>query len=71
MTGAEFSALIDRTGWSGRSIAKRFRLAHGTIGDMKTGRIPVQPTLAAYLERVAHAIERVPLPTLPDRRRRD
>jgi hypothetical protein len=70
VTGDEFTALINRTGWSARSIAKRFRLSHGTIGDMTTGRIPVQPALAAYLERVASAIERIKLPDLPDRRGR-
>lgn len=70
MTGREFAALIARTGWSARAIAKRFKLAHGTIGDMTTGRIPVQPALAAYLERVASAIERIKLPDLPDRRGR-
>jgi transcriptional regulator with XRE-family HTH domain len=71
MTGAEFAALIKRTGWSGRSVAERFGLSHGVVGDMQTGRRPVNDELARYLERVAAAIERIRPPELVDRRRRD
>jgi hypothetical protein len=71
MTGPEFAALIERTGWSARAVADLFGLSHGVIGDMKTGRRSVNPAIAHYLERVATAIERVPVPELVDRRLRD
>jgi len=71
MTGAEFAALIKRTGWSGRSVAELFGVSHGVIGDMRTGRRSVNPVIARYLERVAKAIENVPVPELTDRRLRD
>ena len=68
MTGEEFGALIDRTGWSARAVADLFGLSHGVIGDMRTGRRVVHPDIARYLERVATAIERIPVPELIDRR---
>ena len=73
MTGAEFTALIDRCGWSGRAVARRFQIGHGTIGDMKADRMTPDPRIVAYLTRVADAIARVPMPDLPlsDRRFRD
>ena len=71
MTGAEFADLIERTGWSARAVAKRFGIAHGTIHDMKIGRMSVDPAIAGYLARIVGAIERIPLPDLGDRRRRD
>lgn len=72
MTGKEFATLIDRTGWSARAVAKRFKISHGTVHDMKIGRMSPDPAIASYLWRVADAIESVPMPPLPlaDRRYR-
>jgi transcriptional regulator with XRE-family HTH domain len=71
MTGAEFSALIERCGWSGRGLADRIGLSRGHVGDMMRGRTSPNPTVVRYLERVAKAIENVPPPDLSDRRFRD
>jgi transcriptional regulator with XRE-family HTH domain len=73
MTGAEFAKLIERTGWSARAVAKRFNISHGTVHDMKIGRMSPDPVIVRYLQGVADAIARVPMPPLPlpDRRYRD
>lgn len=68
MTGPEFADLIERTGWSARAVAKAFGISHGTIHDMKTGKMSVDPAVARYLARVVAAIERIPVPELTDRR---
>jgi hypothetical protein len=71
MTGAEFSALIDRVGWSGRWLADRFGLSRGHMGDMMRGHTTPNPAIVRYLERVAKAIESIPRPDLTDRRFRE
>lgn len=68
MTGPEFSALIDRIGWSGRWLADQLGLSRGHMGDMMTGRTSPNPAIVDYLRKVAHAIERIPKPELTDRR---
>jgi hypothetical protein len=71
MTGAQFSALIDRIGWSGRWLADRLSLSRGHVGDMMSGRTSPNPAIVSYLESVAKAIERIPRPNLTDRRFRE
>ena len=71
MTGEEFADLIERTGWSLRSIAAMVGVkSHGFLADMKSGRRAVDPLIAAYLQRVVAAIERIPPPELVERRGR-
>ena len=71
MTGAQFSALIERVGWSGRWLADRLGLSRGHMGDMMTGRVSPNDSIADYLKRVAKAIDDIPLPNLTDRRFRE
>ena len=71
MTGAEFTALIDRCGWSGRWLADQWGISRGHMGDMMSGRRQPYPDLVRYLKEVAKAIKAVPDPELPDRRFRD
>lgn len=71
MTCAEFAALIERTGWTGREVARRFGIPRSNIAAMTSGANSVDETLARYLQRVALAIERVDMPDLADRRFRE
>ena len=70
MTGDEFADLIERTGWSLRSIAATVGVSHGFLADMKSGRRAIDPLIAGYLQRVVAAIERIPPPELVERRGR-
>lgn len=71
MTGPEFTALIERTGWTVRAVADVFGVSHGLIGDMRSGRRPVHPEIAGYLQRVVAAVERIPVPELRKWERRN
>jgi len=71
MTGAQFSALLERVGWKGRWLAERLGLSRGHMGDMMTGRVTVHPAITDYVQRVAKAIDSVPLPDMADRRFRE
>jgi hypothetical protein len=68
MTGQQFAALLARIGWSGRELARRLDMPGSTIRAMSSGASSVHPAVSDYLERVAAAIERVPLPDPADRR---
>jgi hypothetical protein len=68
VSGAEFTALIERCGWSGRWLADQLSISRGHMGDMMSGRRTPHPAIVRYLERVAKAIENVPRPELADRR---
>lgn len=68
MTGKQFAALIESTGWTGRRVAQYLGIPRSNIAAMTSGVMSVDPAIADWLRRVADAIERVPVPDLYDRR---
>jgi len=72
MTAEQFDHLMERyraTVGSERALAKRLRVAHGLLPSMRYGTISVDPAIAAYVRALIAAVESVPMPELPDRRK--
>lgn len=53
------ATLLDRVGWGPAEAARRIGVGEGTVRDWRTGRRGMDDRIAAWLARVALAIEAV------------
>jgi transcriptional regulator with XRE-family HTH domain len=72
MKGTEFAALLKRARWTTRQLADHVGMSRSNVASMTSGANSVNPALAAYVQKVADAVERaterIARPELTDRR---
>lgn len=62
MTPAALSATLDRLHWTNRALAAELACDETTIRQMLAGRRRIPPSVAAWLERLVAAHDRLPAP---------
>lgn len=59
----DYVALVERIGFSWRTIGQRFRQTAGAVISVRRGEHPIPLEYVAWLDRVDQALARIPLPT--------